>query len=147
MKRIAMETPANPTPPYSQDLEQLKLLETFHKVIAGMYALFGFCGFPHFIIGILAATNPKFMNTPKNQGMDVMFGAIFILAGLAVILGAWTLTVLSWLSSQRIAQRRGIKLIYATAGLNCLWMPFGTALGVFTFIVLTRPSVRSIFPN
>ena len=31
------------------------------------------------------------------------------------------------------------------AGLNCLHMPLGTLLGVFTFIVLARPSVQALF--
>jgi hypothetical protein len=31
------------------------------------------------------------------------------------------------------------------AGIECIFMPFGTVLGVFTIIVLMRPSVRNLF--
>jgi hypothetical protein len=31
------------------------------------------------------------------------------------------------------------------AGFMCMFFPFGTALGVFTFIVLTRESVRRLY--
>jgi hypothetical protein len=31
------------------------------------------------------------------------------------------------------------------AGLNCIQIPFGTALGVFTIIVLLRDSVREAY--
>ena len=31
------------------------------------------------------------------------------------------------------------------AGINCLGIPLGTTLGVFTFIVLLRPSVQHVF--
>jgi len=31
------------------------------------------------------------------------------------------------------------------AGVECMFMPFGTVLGVFTIIVLMRPSVKEIF--
>jgi hypothetical protein len=31
------------------------------------------------------------------------------------------------------------------AGVNCAWFPFGTVLGVFTFIVLLRTSVRAMY--
>jgi len=31
------------------------------------------------------------------------------------------------------------------AGLWCLWVPFGTAIGVGTILVLNRPSVQALF--
>lgn len=31
------------------------------------------------------------------------------------------------------------------AGVSCLSIPLGTALGVFTFIVLSRPSIVRLF--
>jgi hypothetical protein len=31
------------------------------------------------------------------------------------------------------------------AGVECLFMPFGTVLGVFTIIVLMRESVKQVF--
>jgi len=40
-------------------------------------------------------------------------------------------------------RNRGFSLIIG--GLNCLQIPFGTALGVFTIIVLSRDSVRQMY--
>ena len=34
---------------------------------------------------------------------------------------------------------------YAVAAIACMFMPFGTVLGVFTIIVLMRPSVKERF--
>jgi hypothetical protein len=34
---------------------------------------------------------------------------------------------------------------YAVAAIACMFMPFGTVLGVFTIIVLMRPSVKELF--
>jgi hypothetical protein len=31
------------------------------------------------------------------------------------------------------------------AGINCIFIPIGTVLGVFTIIVLTRDSVKELF--
>ena len=31
------------------------------------------------------------------------------------------------------------------AGIECIFMPFGTVLGVFTIIVLMRPSMKELF--
>jgi hypothetical protein len=44
-----------------------------------------------------------------------------------------------------MARRRRLMLCYVTAALACLQMPFGTCLGIFTFIVLGRPSVKASF--
>ena len=31
------------------------------------------------------------------------------------------------------------------AAISCAFMPFGTVLGIFTLIVLTKPPVKSLF--
>jgi hypothetical protein len=33
----------------------------------------------------------------------------------------------------------------AIAGIECIFIPFGTVLGVFTIIVLMRPTVKELF--
>ena len=43
------------------------------------------------------------------------------------------------------ARRRDGNEALIVAGLECMMMPFGTVLGVFTIIVLLRPSVRQLF--
>jgi len=44
-----------------------------------------------------------------------------------------------------ILQRRGRLFSLIVAGFNCLCFPFGTVLGVFTFIVLLRESVAEAY--
>ncbi len=39
----------------------------------------------------------------------------------------------------------GILSLSLILRLNCLFMPFGTVLGVLTIIVLMRPSVKALF--
>jgi hypothetical protein len=46
-----------------------------------------------------------------------------------------------------LKKRRHPILIQIVAALYCLSIPWGTALGVFTFIVLNRPTVRLLFDN
>ncbi len=36
-------------------------------------------------------------------------------------------------------------VVLVMAGIECLFMPFGTALGVFTIIVLIRDDVKTMF--
>src|SRR5258706_15979885 len=56
-------------------------------------------------------------------------------------------TVLKLLTAQAIGKRKWKGLIFVTAAISCLGVPWGTALGVLTFLVLTRPSVASRFSN
>ena len=51
----------------------------------------------------------------------------------------WTLGCLTAYAGRCIQKRRHKLLIYLMAGLNCLFIPYGTLLGVFTFIILGSP--------
>jgi hypothetical protein len=44
-----------------------------------------------------------------------------------------------------LGRRRGHAFCFVVACLACLFMPFGTVLGAFTIIVLSRPSVKARF--
>jgi hypothetical protein len=64
-----------------------------------------------------------------------VIAAVFLLAAVVVTL-----------MSGRFIQRRTNRLFtLIAAGFLCMFFPFGTALGVFTFIVLTRDSVRRLY--
>ena len=72
-------------------------------------------------------------------------GYVFIVMGaiaMALGLGVGALTVFAGRSIER---RRRHLFVLIMAGVNCVSMPVGTALGVFTFVVLLRPSVRASF--
>ena len=53
--------------------------------------------------------------------------------------------VLNLLSAGFLWQKRNRLFSIVIAGLDCLQIPFGTALGVFTIIVLSRESVRELY--
>ncbi len=64
--------------------------------------------------------------------------ALYVIIGVVLV----TLCVCNALSGHYIKKRKNRIFSFIIAGLNCLQFPLGTALGVFTFIVLTRDSVR-----
>jgi len=69
----------------------------------------------------------------------MMWGYAF---GLVVILTGGVLNLLSGLF---IRKRRHRMFSIIIGGLNCLHVPFGTLLGVFTILILSRESVREIY--
>ena len=64
-----------------------------------------------------------------------------IMAGVMggfVLLG-WTGGALTIYSGNCIKKRKHRMLVYVMAALNCFFIPYGTLLGVFTFIILSSP--------
>lgn len=136
-----------PTFQSSRDREQLKLLEIFHYVLMGLSVIY--CGFlfMHYMIMSTVFSNPHmFDNAPQKPPFDpVQFFHIFI--WFYIIMGAWG--VLSFFANLASAlclhHRKNRMLSLVVAGLNCISIPFGTALGVCAIIVLVRPSVIALY--
>jgi hypothetical protein len=126
------------------DIEHLKMLSIFHYVLAG----FAFAGLLflclHFLIMTTIFTNPGIFNSPKNQsGPPVEFLIPIFMVLYLIIGGMIALTgILNLLSANFLRKRKHRTFSLVVAGLNCIHIPFGTALGVFTIMVLTRASVR-----
>ena len=99
----------------------------------------------HLTIGIFLLTNPDVFGASKNGPPAALIGYLFtIIAGLLVLIG-WTLAVCSFLVARYLMRRKHYLFCLIVSGVNCLQVPFGTALGVFTLIVLLRPNVKAMF--
>lgn len=139
--------PAPPVPVPSQaeqDREHLRLLAIFHFVLAGVAALFSLLPVFHLLVGfgLLASAG----TAPAEALPGVLVGWIFVgVAGLMMTLGFGYAACLL-IAGRSLAERRRHTFCLVVAGLSCLFMPIGTALGIFTILVLVRPSVRALFP-
>ena len=125
----------------SQDSEHLKLLSIFHYVVAAMTALFACIPFIHFFMGLALATGAFPDTDPEAQPVGIF---IMIFAGLFILAG-WALAVLIAYAGRSLQTRRRYTYCLVMAGVECIFMPFGTVLGVFTIIVLMRDSVKDMF--
>lgn len=142
-----MNPPPIPVPVVrDQDAEHLRLLSIFHYVTAGL-GVFGMCfiGFHYYMmttifLQVSHADKPGKGGPPPEVFLDV-FKWFYLFFGLAALIG----TVLNVLAAGFLARRRNRIFCLITGGLNCLHMPVGTLLGVFTLIVLNRDSVREKF--
>ena len=74
-------------------------------------------------------------------------GFLFVFIGAALVLIGWTVGGLTIYVGRCLQRRRHRTFTLIMAGINCLHIPFGTALGVFTFIVLQRPSVAALYAS
>lgn len=131
-----------------KDLEQLKTLSIFHYVVGGLIALFACFPIIHLIIGITFLTGgfPTPPSQPNEPDFPIkMFGLMFTIIPLILILGGWTLAIFAVIAGRKLAARQSYMFCFVVAAILCAFMPFGTVLGVFTIIVLSRDSVKQLF--
>jgi hypothetical protein len=136
-----------PTDQATQDAEHLRLLSIFHYVVAGMQALFATFPIFHFLIGAAIVFAPGRFGAPNRSGPPVdWMGWFFMLFAGAWMLIGWTLAICLVVAAKSLKQRKRHLFCIIIAGIEAaMCMPFGTVLGVFTIIVLIRPSVKDLF--
>ncbi len=125
----------------NQDEQHLNLLSIFHYVVGGLTALFSCIFLVHVALGI-AMLNGAF------DGKDApprFLGWIFILLPGFFILCGWIISACMIVAGRKLARHKARTYCLVIAGLECVLMPFGTVLGVFTIIVLMRESVKTLF--
>lgn len=129
----------------NQDQEHLRLLTIFHYVLAGLAALFACFPLIHVGLGLVLALAPEKMSNPGGVPPPPFIGWFFVILGSLFILAGWAYAVGVFVAGRCLGQRRRLLFCQVMAGIECLFMPFGTVLGVFTLIVLLRPSVQALF--
>ena len=57
----------------------------------------------------------------------------------------WTIAALLFLAGRWLGRHTHSTFCFAIACVACIFTPTGTVLGVFTILVLLRPSVKALF--
>jgi hypothetical protein len=128
------------------DGEHLRILSICYIVFGAFNAFFSLFGLLYASMGVFANEMIARMPPQPNQPPPPEFlGLIFGVFGFGLFALMVVLAVLKFIVAKRLSQRRSRTLCLVVAGLSCFGVPFGTALGVFTFLVLLRPSVARMF--
>jgi hypothetical protein len=147
--------------PNAEDREHLSALSIGHFILAGV-ALLG--GVPTLLIGV---SGSKLMDEfgsdlsmamgqiPGQSGVDPFGGSpdamlqdlntLIISVVVSMVLLAVVSAIHLAVVGVQIRNRRWWTFCYLTGWGECLMFPFGTVLGIFTIIVLSRPSVKRLF--
>jgi hypothetical protein len=72
-------------------------------------------------------------------------GWLFALVGGFAVLAGWIFAICLVMAGRFLSQRRRYLFCMVIAAIGCMFMPFGTVLGIFTIIILQRPSVKEQF--
>jgi hypothetical protein len=132
----------------NQDEEHLRLLSIFHYVCAGLAAMFACFPIIHLVVGFVLLLNPGSFNPQNNQTHPERFvGLLFVVMSVIFILFGWAFAACIAYAGRCLGQRKHYTFCIVMAGIACMFMPFGTILGVFTIVVLVRPTVKSLFTS
>ena len=81
----------------------------------------------------------------SNQGPPpILFRIVAGVIGVIIICG-WTLGALTAYAGRCIKKRKHKLFIYIMAGINCIWIPYGTLLGIATILLFQWPEVQAQF--
>ena len=128
-----------------QDNEHLKTLSICHYVLAGLCIfplLYGllYMGMGIFF-GAMIANAPQTPNGPP----PALLGGIFVVIGLIISAIALTFGLVLLKAGRSLKSHQSYTFCFVVACISCVFMPFGTVLGIFTIIVLLRDSVKAAF--
>ena len=124
----------------NQDEQQLDLLAVFQYIVAGLIALCACMPLMYVGLGILLLTNTMQANRDARP-----MGWVFIAMGTMMALSGWALALVVLWAGRKLKRRQAYQFCFVIACIECVFMPFGTVLGVFTILVLSRESVKRIF--
>ncbi len=133
----------------TRDEQHLTRLVIAYYVLAGLTLLFGCAGVLYMAFGVgmiflsedLVASDP---NAPP-PGVIQLIGGVLAAVGVVIALLQFVSAVLLTMTARFISMRQYRTFCLVTAGLTCLSVPLGTALGVYTFVILTRPDIIERF--
>jgi len=127
------------------DADHLKLLSIFHFVGAGLALLGILFLIAHYAMFHFFFSNPKMWENQKQSPPPAELFAVF--KWFYLVFAIWFVGsgVLNLLSGLFIRARKHRTFSLVVSGINCLHVPLGTVLGVFTIIVLIRDSVRELY--
>ena len=128
----------------NDDVKRLRLGAAARRVCAAITALFACIPLIHLSIGLIFLLKPP---APQDgeQFPAQLFGLMFALIGGAAVLCGWAFAALIFVAGRFLAARRRHTFCIVVAALCCAFFPLGTALGVFTILVLMRPTVKAMF--
>ncbi|HYK23487.1 MAG TPA: hypothetical protein VEU75_02355, partial [Candidatus Acidoferrum sp.] len=82
---------------------------------------------------------------PGEELPPEFLGWIFAVLGALLFLIGIAMAICILIAGRSLALRKRYSFAFVMACIECLFIPFGTILGVFTIVVLSRESVRGLF--
>jgi hypothetical protein len=130
-----------------RDVEHLRLLHIGFYIMAGLAGFFSLFALIYIGLGaaVVAGVFSQFGNSSNAALPAAAFGWIFVGIGMFVLVLGLTMALLLFLTGKNLQQHHHRTFCMVMAGLCCLQVPWGTAIGICAINVLNRPSVIAMF--
>lgn len=124
-----------------RDERQLKLLSKI-QVIYGIVNVFvTYLFYETIYFGFDAYRKTMEQTKPDHQvELELGFGLVIFLVGVAILFCII-------LAGQSLSRHESYEFCMMVAIFECLLIPLGTIIGIWTILVLRRPSVRTLFKS
>lgn len=127
--------------------QYLNILAIFNFIIGGIAGLFACFPVIHLVTGISMLL---FGLVPGLENRALFFptgiiGLFFVIVATVIIALGWAFAISLILAGYGLLKRRWYTFCLVMAGVACMFMPFGTVLGVLTLILLLKPEVKLLF--
>ena len=140
--------PVPPLPNYQtfEDANHLRYLAIAHYVTGGITAFFSSFFLMHVFMGGMIVSGGMPMGSPTPGEPDPrLFGWLFVVMGSVALVLGWGIAVALILTGRWLSARKNHTFCFVVACIQCINVPIGTVLGIFTILVLSRPSVKALF--
>lgn len=125
----------------------LRTLEVLYYIYGALLLLVGLVLFIVFGGLGMFLSSDMVAEQSNGDGVPAVVGTAFGVLGGGISLFVLVWAVLNVLAGRNLAKHKNRTLIMITAGLDCLSFPFGTALGIFTFVELSKDDVKQLFTS
>nr|WP_320131714.1 hypothetical protein [uncultured Holophaga sp.] len=137
-----------PTGPGHQGLldgEHLRLLGIGYLISGGLCAACSLLGGLYMLMGAVVLLISRLPSGGADQPPPALLGGLLMAMGTLIFVVLLSLAALKFYAARCLKHRRRRSFCLVVAGLSCLEIPYGTAIGILSFMVLGRASVRKLF--
>ncbi len=134
------------TPQQQEAAKHLDILAIFHYLVGVVAGLFACFPFVHFALGVLVVAGIYTGDLSSDSDiLPEVIGWIFIIVSSVIITTGWLLALGIIYTGRCLKKRAKYTFCLVMAAIDCLFMPFGTILGVFTIVVLLKDDTKGLF--
>lgn len=92
-------------------------------------------------------SQPPARNSSAERNAQIAAGAVFIVIAVIMVAVMWAIAIAIIVAGVNLRKRKAYTFCIVMGAIECIFMPLGTILGVFTLVVLNRPGVKALFEN
>lgn len=123
--------------------DTIALLSVFHYVLGGLQYLASLLGLFYLVMGIALGSGE--LESAKNSAPPEAVGWIFGGIGVVIIILALVMGTITIRAGKCIRKRKNRMFCLVVDTILCVFLPFGTIVGIFGLVMLTRPEIRDQF--